>query len=127
MYKNLVAFLLFFAATTAVCDQPHPPRTFRNPFQPVASPTPAPRTGDRPPLEQHPLNALKLTAIITNAAGELFASVETPEGIGFKVVKGTVVGVEGSRVVEISKKGIVIDERGSDRKSLREIPLHSKD
>lgn len=127
MYTFFFAILLAFVATTAVCEQPHPPRTLRNPFLPVTSPTAAPRTGDRPHLEQHPLSTLKLTAIVTNTAGELFASIETPDGIGFKVIKGTVVGVEEARVVEISKRGIVVEERGNGQNPLREIPLHGKD
>jgi Tfp pilus assembly protein PilP len=63
---------------------------------------------------------------VRNAAGELFASVETPDGIGFKVVRGTTVGREGSTVVEISQSGIVIEEEKSEQRALRAIPLRPK-
>jgi Tfp pilus assembly protein PilP len=121
--STLCTFLLL-GATSGVCEPPNSGRTFRNPFQPATTPTATPNPKDRPPLEQYPLNALKLTAIVTNAAGELFASVETPEGIGFKVVRGTIVGQERSKVIEISKSGIVIEQEDNEH---RAIPLRAKD
>jgi Tfp pilus assembly protein PilP len=127
MHKSFFVVLFSFAATTALCEQPHPPRTFRNPFQPVIPPTATPDQRERQPLEHYALNVLKLTAIVTNAAGELFASVETPEGIGFKVVRGTVVGQEGARVIEISKSGIVVEEGENERRTMREILLRPRD
>lgn len=100
---------------------PAPP--FRNPFVPMdISPTSIPLT-DRPPLERYPISALTLTAIITNAVGERYASVENPEGIGYKVVKGTALGNAHARVVEISTKGLVVEESDSRGPVRREIPL----
>jgi hypothetical protein len=78
---------------------------------------------DRPPLERYPISALTLTAIITNAVGERYASVENPEGIGYKVVKGTALGNAHARVVEISTKGLVVEESHSQGLMRREIPL----
>lgn len=119
--------LLLLGGPSGICADTLPARTFRNPFQPFIGPTATPDQRDRPPLEQYPINALKLTAIVRNAAGDLFASVETPDGIGFKVVRGTIVGREGSEVVDISKSGIVIEEGENERRALRAIPLRPKD
>ena len=95
----------------------------RNLFRPVeASPTPRSLTA-LPPLQRYPITSLTLTAIITNAAGERFASVENPEGIGYKVERGTVLGDAGARVVEVSGKGIVVEETGPDGVRSREILL----
>ncbi len=95
----------------------------RNLFRPVeASPTPRPLTA-LPPLQRYPITSLTLTAIITNALGERFASVENPEGIGYKVEKGTIIGDAGARVVEISARGIVVEESGRDGVRSREILL----
>lgn len=95
----------------------------RNPFKPVeTTPTPRPLTAV-PPLERYPINSLTLTAIITNAAGERYASVENPEGIGYKVEKGTAIGDAQARVVEISIRGIIVEESGPDGTRTREIPL----
>ena len=102
---------------------PAPP--IRNPFVPVeTSPTSIPLT-DRPPLERYPISALTLTAIITNAVGERYASVENPEGIGYKVVKGVVIGDAHARVVEISTKGLVVEESDSRGPVRREILLRA--
>jgi Tfp pilus assembly protein PilP len=100
-----------------------PPHPRRNLFQPVeTAPTPRPLTAI-PPLQRYPITALTLTAIITNTAGERFASVENPEGIGYKVARGTIIGDAGARVVEISDRGIVVEESGPDGVRNREILL----
>jgi Tfp pilus assembly protein PilP len=102
-----------------------PASPIRNPFVPVkTSPTSIPLT-DRPPLERYPISALTLTAIITNAVGERYASVENPEGIGYKVVKGTMLGNAHARVVEISTNGLVVEESHSQGSVRREIPLRT--
>lgn len=126
--KLLILFPFLIVGTTpGMGESPRSGLTLRNPFQPVALPTKAtPNHEERPPLERYPLNALRLTAIVTNAAGELFASVETPEGIGFKVVRGTVVGREGATVIEISKSGIVVEEREHEQMATRAILLRPK-
>ena len=98
----------------------------RNLFQPVEpTATPRPLTAI-PPLQRYLISALTLTAIITNAQGERFASVENPEGIGYKVVRGTVLGNEGARVVEITSRGIVVEEAGTDGSQRREILLRGE-
>jgi Tfp pilus assembly protein PilP len=103
----------------------HP--SYRNIFQPVES-TPPPRALTAiPPLQRYPISALTLTAIIVNAQGERFASVENPEGIGYKVERGTVIGKEGARVVEITSRGMVVKEGDSERSKGREILLRGEE
>lgn len=119
--------LLLMLITTPSTAEPlkAPPPPIRNPFVPVdTSPTSIPLT-DRPPLERYPISALTLTAIITNAVGERYASVENPEGIGYKVVKGAVLGDANARVVEISTKGLVVEESYPQGPVRREIPLRA--
>jgi Tfp pilus assembly protein PilP len=76
-----------------------------------------------PPLERYPITSLTLTAIITNAHGERYASVENPQGIGYKVEKGSRLGNAGAQVVEISSRGLVVEEQGPQGPSTREILL----
>ena len=98
----------------------------RNLFQPVEpTATPRPLTAI-PPLQRYPIGALNLTAIITNALGERFASIENPEGIGYKVERGTALGNEGARVVEITSRGIVVEEAGAEGTKRREILLRGE-
>ena len=120
-FAPLVPSLLLSIGCPCARGEPLPPR--RNLFQPVdTTPTPRPLTAI-PPLERYPLQALTLTAIITNAQGERFASVENPQGIGYKVERGTIIGDGGARVVEISPRGIVVEEPGADGVKSREILL----
>ena len=101
------------------------PNLGRNLFKPAeTTPTPRPLTAI-PPLQRHPITSLTLTAIITTALGERFASVENPEGIGYKVERGTIIGKEGARVIEISVRGIVVEESGADGVRTREILLRA--
>ena len=124
---SILLTFLILRVTPGMSESPRSSLTLRNPFQPAAAPTQAtPNQNDRPPLERYPINALRLTAIVTNAAGELFASVETPEGIGFKVVRGTVVGREGATVIEISKSGIIVEETRHEQVATRAILLRPK-
>jgi Tfp pilus assembly protein PilP len=86
------------------------------------TPTPRPLTAT-PPLQRYPIASLTLTAIITDALGERYASVENPEGIGYKVTRGSVIGDAGARVIEVSARGIVVEESGVDGVRTREILL----
>ena len=114
--------------TPAALASPHSPAAIlRNPFQRIMTPTPLPRQEKRPPLEQYPLSALSLTAIVTNMAGELFASVEIPSGVGFKVVRGTTLGESRARVVDISLRGIVVEEVFQGIAARREIGLRREE
>ncbi len=115
-----------FLTSSAWSSPSMPLHPKRNPFQPVAAPVPQPSQHKRPPLEQYPLSALKLTAIVTNMRGELFASVEIPSGVGFKVVRGTILGESSARVIEISPRGILVEEGSHGEVVRREIRLRSE-
>lgn len=82
-------------------------RSIRNPFEPPAAPQPDP---SRPRLEQLDLSELRLVAIVRDMQGQLAASVEDPQGIGFLVRRGTRIGRQGATVTEISDDGITIEE-----------------
>jgi Tfp pilus assembly protein PilP len=112
--------------SNAWCAPSVPMHPKRNPFQPVATPAPQPSQSKRPPLEQYPLSALTLTAIVTNMEGQLFASVEIPSGVGFKVVRGTILGESRARVSEISQRGIVVEEEVRGVVLRREINLRGE-
>jgi Tfp pilus assembly protein PilP len=113
------------AVPTAWASPATPPVPKRNPFRPLATPTPYVSHDKRPALEQYPLSALSLTAIVTDMEGKLFASVEIPSGVGFKVVRGTTLGESSARVIEISKNGLVVEERVEGEVLQREIRLRS--
>ena len=130
----MVSMNRFVPIVTSLCALlgcPHchgdAPLPRRNLFQPVESPTtPRPLTAI-PPLQRYPITSLTLTAIITNAQGERFASVENPEGIGYKVERGTMIGNEGARVVEITTRGMVVEESRADGMKKREILLRGEE
>jgi Tfp pilus assembly protein PilP len=127
----LIATLLWLSLSTHLCmagsPDPFPsPKPRRNLFKPVeTTPTPLPLTA-LPPLQRYPLSALTLTAIITNALGQRYASVENPEGIGYKVVRGTMIGAEGARVIDISLRGMIVEEPSVDGARSREILLRKE-
>jgi type IV pilus assembly protein PilP len=61
------------------------------------------------PLERVALSQLKLSAIIRAPSGNR-ALVEDATGKGYVVVKGTYIGLNSGRVVQISKDRIIIEE-----------------
>jgi Tfp pilus assembly protein PilP len=124
-YGVTLILAILWAVPSTWASPGTPPAPRRNPFRPPTTPTPHMSHDKRPPLEQYPLSALTLTAIVTNMEGSLFASVEIPSGIGFKVVRGTTLGENGARVIEISKSGILIEERVDGEVLQREIRLRS--
>lgn len=128
MPKLLVAltFFVLLIPSLALASPLPTPTTRRNPFRPLPTPTTTPLDKQRPPLEQYPLSTLSLTAIITNMEGELFASMEIPSGVGFKVKPGTILGESGARVTEVLKNGIVVEERSNGELVRKEIPLRKK-
>lgn len=84
------------------------PSTTRNPFLPVPTPTTSPYEPGSSLLERYPLESLKLTAIVRDSRGNLFASVEDPHGVGSKVIEGTRLGNKGETVSEVHSWGLVL-------------------
>lgn len=85
----------------------------RDPFRPF---DPNPRKGvddARDTLETYQLSDLRLTAVI-DGLNEPSASVETPEGLGFIVKKGSKIGINKGEVVEILPDRLRIIEKLED-------------
>ena len=104
----------------------------RDPFAPVLSQL-APGQVDPtlPPLQRVGLTDMNLIAIIWGAYGYT-AMVQTPDGNGYTVRKGTRVGPNSGVVSAVSEKGIIVQERFTDvygRKQEREYVklLHPKE
>lgn len=104
----------------------------RDPFVPMLSQL-APGQADPtlPPLQRVSLTDMNLIAIIWGAYGYT-AMVQTPDGNGYTVRKGTRVGPNAGVVSAVTEKGIIVQERFTDvygRKQEREYVklLHPKE
>ncbi len=104
----------------------------RDPFAPVVSQL-APGQVDPtlPPLQRVGLTDMNLIAIIWGAYGYT-AMVQTPDGNGYTIRKGTRVGPNAGVVSAVTEKGIIVQERFTDvygRKQEREYVklLHPKE
>jgi type IV pilus assembly protein PilP len=64
------------------------------------------------PLEKLDISQLKLTAIITGPQN--IAMVQEATGKGYVVKKGTYIGINSGRIVEINKNEIIIEEEVED-------------
>lgn len=104
----------------------------RDPFLPVLSQL-APGQADPtlPPLQRVSLTDMNLIAVVWGAYGYT-AMVQTPDGNGYTIRKGTRVGPNSGVVSAITEKGIIVQERYTDvygRKQEREYVklLHPKE
>lgn len=82
----------------------------RDPFQPPHMKPKKMVDESRPELERYELSELRLTGVATATDGSLSASIENSSGRGFMVKKGSIVGVNRGKIVEISMNKIVIEE-----------------
>jgi type IV pilus assembly protein PilP len=104
----------------------------RDPFAPILSQlAPGQLDPTLPPLQRVGLTDLNLIAIIWGAYGYT-AMVQTPDGNGYTVRKGTRVGPNSGVVSAVTEKGIIVQERFTDvygRKQEREYVklLHPKE
>jgi type IV pilus assembly protein PilP len=104
----------------------------RDPFTPVVSQlAPGQTDPTLPPLQRVGLTDMNLIAIIWGAYGYT-AMVQTPDGNGYTVRKGTRVGPNSGVVSAVTEKGIIVQERFTDvygRKQEREYVklLHPKE
>ena len=104
----------------------------RDPFAPVLSQlAPGQIDPTLPPLQRVGLTDMNLIAIIWGAYGYT-AMVQTPDGNGYTVRKGTRVGPNSGVVSAVTEKGIIVQERFTDvygRKQEREYVklLHPKE
>ncbi|HJT20389.1 MAG TPA: pilus assembly protein PilP [Nitrospira sp.] len=104
----------------------------RDPFAPILSQLgPGQVDLTLPPLQRVGLTDMNLIAVVWGAYGYT-AMVQTPDGNGYAVRKGTRVGPNNGVVSAITEKGIVVQERFTDvygRKQEREYVklLHPKE
>lgn len=88
------------------------PRGRRDPFKSLILPTKEKaKPGDElPPLQRIDSADLKLTAIIWGQEG-YFAMVETPDGKGFVIREGSIVGLNRGVVKKITSRNLTIEEK----------------
>ena len=104
----------------------------RDPFAPLLTQLgPGQVDSTLPPLQRVSLTDMNLIAIIWGAYGYT-AMVQTPDGNGYSVRKGTRVGSNSGVVSAVTEKGIIVQERFTDvygRKQEREYVklLHPKE
>lgn len=124
--------------------QPQPqPATFvydpaglRDPFEPfikLPEKKAAPKAFvPRTPLQGYPAEQLKLAGVVWGGDGKAKALIEDPQGKGYAVGVGTLVGDRGGKVVRILPDRIVIEERfndlfGEEKKNVANIMLHKSE
>lgn len=86
----------------------------RDPFAPIVQELQPGKTDTTlPPLQRVTLPELNLIAIVWGAYGYT-AMVQTPEGHGYTVRRGTRIGQNNGVVSAITERGIIIQERFTD-------------
>ncbi len=100
---------------TAKAETPPPTYTYnpagrRDPFAPIIVKESKKGKEDRPPLERYNLSEFKLTGIIWGGFG-YNAMLEGPDGKGYFVRVGTIVGPNRGVVKKITQNTMVIEEQ----------------
>lgn len=86
----------------------------RDPFAPIVQELQPGKTDTTlPPLQRVTLTELNLIAIVWGAYGYT-AMVQTPEGHGYTVRRGTRIGQSNGVVSAITERGIIVQERFTD-------------
>ncbi|HWF61563.1 MAG TPA: pilus assembly protein PilP [Nitrospira sp.] len=86
----------------------------RDPFAPIVQELQPGKTDTTlPPLQRVTLTELNLIAIVWGAYGYT-AMVQTPEGHGYTVRRGTRIGQNNGVVSAITERGIIVQERFTD-------------
>ena len=86
----------------------------RDPFAPVVQQLqPGKMDANLPPLQRVSLTELNLIAIVWGSYGYT-AMVQTPEGYGYAVRRGTRLGQNNGVVSAITERGIIVQERFTD-------------
>lgn len=86
----------------------------RDPFAPIVQDLQPGKTDTTlPPLQRVTLTELNLIAIVWGAYGYT-AMVQTPEGHGYTVRRGTRIGQNNGVVSAVTERGIIIQERFTD-------------
>lgn len=83
----------------------------RDPFSPiVVKEGPGAKIGDRPPLERFGLNEFKLAGVVWGGFG-YNAMLEGPDGKGYFVRVGTIIGQNRGVVKKITQNTMVVEEK----------------
>ena len=98
-------------------EEPAPPVYSYNPsgridpFAPlIQTDTKKAKTGDRPPLERHNISEFKLAGIVWGGFG-YNAMLEGPDGKGYFVRVGTILGPNGGIIKKITQNAMIIEEK----------------
>lgn len=103
----------------------------RDPFKSLLLGIKEKKTAGLTPLQQRSLGELKVIGIIWGAQ-DYMAMIETPDGKGFLIKEGTLVGPEGGVVNKITEDSIIIEEiytdyYGRKRPKKTVLKLHAKE
>lgn len=86
------------------------PRGRREPFQSMAKLLKANQSkAELPPLQRVELSDVKLIGIVSDAAG-YYGLIQTPDGKGYTVRPGTLVGTNNGTIKSISEQRMVVAE-----------------
>lgn len=86
----------------------------RDPFAPIIQELQVGKTDSTlPPLQRVTLTELNLIAVVWGAYGYT-AMVQTPEGHGYTVRRGTRIGQNNGVVSAVTERGIIVQERFTD-------------
>jgi type IV pilus assembly protein PilP len=111
----------------------------RDPFEPFIKieekkpKAPGPqRVTPQTPLQRYSTEELKLVGIVWGEEGRARALIEDPQGKGYAVAIGTLVGDRGGKVARILPDRIVIEERfkdvlGEEKKNVANMMLHKSE
>lgn len=102
------------AMPSAVTGAGYDPSGRRDPFAPVIQELqPGKADPNLPPLQRVALTELNLIAIVWGSYGYT-AMVQTPEGHGYTVRRGTRIGQNNGVVSAVTERGIIVQERFTD-------------
>lgn len=84
-----------------------------DPFAPIIEKEAGKARGDRPPLERYNITEMKLTGIVWGGFG-YNAMIEAPDGKGYFVRTGTIIGPNRGVIKKITRNTLVIEEKFKD-------------
>ncbi len=103
-----------WSLTDGMAGSGYDPSGRRDPFAPIIQELQPGKTDTTlPPLQRVTLTELNLIAIVWGAYGYT-AMVQTPEGHGYTVRRGTRIGQNNGVVSAITERGIIVQERFTD-------------
>jgi type IV pilus assembly protein PilP len=116
------------APTSATGSYSYDPSGRRDPFKPVGLEVQEPGAArlDLPPLQRVGLTELSLIGIIWGGFG-YSAMVQTPDGKGYTIKRGTRIGPNNGVVSAITENALIVQEQYSDvygKKQVREYVKH---